>query len=113
MDSKLKRIYIPMSETAFYILFCLQSPQHGYGIGNAVKEMTSDEVVISPGTMYGTLSKMEKDGLIMLINEVEKRKIYEITDLGREILDIELRRIKRLYKNSIGDDYHGENNHKV
>lgn len=104
MDFKLKRIYMPMSETAFYILFCLQTPQHGYGIGQLVKEMTKNEVTISPGTMYGTLSKMEKDGLIQLQMEKEKRKIYEMTDLGEEILQIELKRIKRLYKNSIGGD---------
>ena len=40
MDSKIKRIYVPMTETGFYILFCLQKPQHGYGIGQMVKEMT-------------------------------------------------------------------------
>lgn len=107
MDEKLRRIYVPMSETAFYILFCLQEPQHGYGIGQAVKEMTRDEVNIGPGTMYGTLSKMEKDGLISLVNEVEKRKIYKSTDLGREILEIELKRIKRLYINSTGGEYNG------
>lgn len=105
MDSKLKRIYVPMSETAFYILFCLQKPQHGYGIGQEVKDMTCGEVIISPGTMYGTLSKMEKDGLIEFVSEEEKRKIYQITNLGKEILEIELKRIKRIYKNSIGDDY--------
>lgn len=98
MDSKLKRIYVPMSETAFYILYCLQVPKHGYGIGQEVKEMTQNEVSISPGTMYGTLSKMEKAGLIKFVAEEEKRKIYKITDLGKEILDIELRRIKRLYQ---------------
>lgn len=54
-------------------------------------------VSISPGTMYGTLSKMDKDGLIRFVGEEDKRKIYEITDLGREILLIELSRIKRLY----------------
>ena len=41
---------------------------------------------------------MEKDGLIRFIREEEKRKIYEITDLGREVLQIELKRIERLYK---------------
>ncbi len=50
--------------------------------------------------MYGTLSKMEKDGLISFIREEEKRKIYQITDLGRKVLDIELKRIERLYRNS-------------
>ena len=107
MDSKLRKIYVPMSETAFYILYSLQQPQHGYGIGQAVKEMTNDEVSISPGTMYGTLSKMEKDGLIDLLKEEDKRKIYHITDLGKEVLKIELSRIKRLYKNSIGEKYYG------
>ncbi|MBW9212442.1 MULTISPECIES: PadR family transcriptional regulator [Terrabacteria group] len=107
MDLKLKRIYIPMSETAFYILYCLQSYQHGYGIGQQVKKMTNSEVSISPGTMYGTLSKMEKDGLIQFIREENKRKLYLITDLGKEILNIELKRIKRLYQNSLGGEYHG------
>ena len=55
--------------------------------------------MISPGTMYGTLSKMENDGLISFIRR-GKRKIYQITDLGRKVLDIELKRIERLYRNS-------------
>ena len=43
---------------------------------------------------------MEKDGLISFVLEEEKRKIYQITDLGRKVLDIELKRIERLYRNS-------------
>lgn len=104
MNEKLRKIYNPMSETAFYILYCLQMPQHGYGISQRVKKMTGEEVTISPGTMYGTLSKMEKDGLIVFLKEEEKRKIYLMTDLGKEILDVELKRIKRLYKNSKGEN---------
>ena len=101
MDNKLKRIYVPMTETGFYILFCLQKPQHGYGLGLQVKKMTDGEVSICAGTMYGTLSKMEKDGLIAFFAEKEKRKLYQITPLGREILDLEIQRIKRLYRNSM------------
>ena len=48
---------------------------------------------------------MEKDGLIRFVSEVEKRKIYEITGLGSEILAIEIKRIKRIYINSIGGEY--------
>lgn len=92
-----------MTETGFYILFCLQEEMHGYNIGQKTKQMTGGEVTISPGTMYGTLSKMEKDGLIRFIREEEKRKMYRITDLGREILNIELHRIERLYQNSKGE----------
>ena len=105
MEDRIKRIYVPMTESGFYILYCLQSPQHGYGISQQVRKMTGGEVIISAGTMYGTLSKMEKDGLIRFYSEEEKRKLYQITDLGREILDIEIRRIERLYKNSKGEDY--------
>jgi DNA-binding PadR family transcriptional regulator len=99
MEDKIKRIYVPMTETGFYILFCLRTPQHGYGIGQQVKRMTGGEVTISPGTMYGTLSKMEKDGLIAFCREEDKRKLYQITPLGQEVLDTELRRIERLYRN--------------
>ncbi len=49
MDSKLKRVYVPMSETALYtVLFC-KSPSMDTGIGQEVKEMTKGESKISPG----------------------------------------------------------------
>ena len=98
MDQHIKKVYIPMTETAFYILFCLQKPNHGYGIVQMVEKMTEGAIRLAPGTMYGSLSKMEKDGVIKFIKEKDKRKIYEITELGLEILNIELNRIKRLYK---------------
>ena len=104
MDIKIKRKYLPMTETAFYILFSLQSPQHGYGISQHVKRITGGSVTISAGTMYGTLSKMEKDGLISFYREEDKRKLYQITELGKEILSLEIKRIERLYKNSKGED---------
>lgn len=102
MESKIKRIYSPMTESGFYILFCLQQPQHGYGISSRVRQMTGGELIIGAGTMYGTLSKMESDGLISFVREEEKRKLYQITELGREVLDLEIHRIERLYKNSKG-----------
>ena len=100
MEERIKRVYIPMTETGFYILFCLQKPNHGYGIVQLVEKLTNGEIHLAPGTMYGSLSKMEKDGLIRFVNEVEKRKIYEITDLGNEVLQLELKRIERLYTTS-------------
>lgn len=99
MTEKLRRVYVPMTETGFYILFCLREEMHGYSIGQRVKEMTDGAVTISAGTMYGTLSKMEKDGLIQFSREEEKRKLYRITELGEEILSLEIARIKRLYRN--------------
>ena len=103
MDSRIRRIYVPMTESGFYILYCLQTPQHGYGISQQVKKLTGGAVTLGAGTMYGTLSKMEKDGLIAFYNEEEKRKLYQLTGLGREVLELEIKRIERLYKNSKGE----------
>ncbi|MBQ1565280.1 MAG: PadR family transcriptional regulator [Clostridia bacterium] len=104
MNGKIKKVYVPMTESAFYILFCLQTPQHGYGISQQVKRLTGGAVTIGAGTMYGTLSKMEKDGLIRFYSEEDKRRLYRITELGREVLETEIKRIERLYKNSKGEN---------
>lgn len=89
-----------MTETSFYILFALQNERHGYNIMKYVKTLTEGEINLGAGTVYTSLSKMEKDKLITLIKTESNRKFYKITDLGREILDIEILRIERLYKNT-------------
>ena len=99
MDAHIRKVYIPMTETGFYILLCLREEAHGYNIIRKVEALTEGEIRISPGTMYGSLSKMEKDGLICFVREVEKRKIYRITELGRAVLELEMQRIERLYRN--------------
>ena len=99
MDTHIRKVYVPMTETGFYILLCLQEEMHGYNIVQKVEKMTEGEIRISPGTMYGSLGKMEKDGLIKFIKEEEKRKIYHITDLGQEVLELEKKRIMRLFRN--------------
>ncbi len=104
MNDKIRRIYVPMTESGFYILFCLQTPQHGYGISQQVRKLTGGAVTVGAGTMYGTLSKMEKDGLIRFYSEEDKRRLYRITELGREVLETEIKRIERLYKNSKGEN---------
>lgn len=103
MDAHTRKVYVPMTETGFYILYCLQKENHGYGIVQTVEKMTDGQIRLAPGTMYGSLSKMEKDGVIMLVREEDKRKIYRITQLGQEVLALEIKRIHRLY-NSIQEE---------
>lgn len=98
MDAHIRKVYVPMTETAFYILLCLKTPNHGYGIVQTVERLTEGAIKLAPGTMYGSLSKMEKDGLIRFVREEEKRRIYEITPLGTEVLELEMKRIERLYQ---------------
>lgn len=99
LDAHIRKVYVPMTETGFYILLCLRTEMHGYSIVRRVEKLTDGEIRLSPGTMYGSLSKMEKDGLIRFVREEEKRKLYVITPLGEEVLSLEMRRIGRLYRN--------------
>ena len=98
MNAQIKKVYVPMTETGFYILLCLRDTMHGYGIVQKVEALTQGEIKLSPGTMYGSLSKMEKDGLIHFVQEEDKRKLYRITELGNQVLELEIMRIERLYR---------------
>jgi len=104
LDKRIKRFYVPMTETSFYILLALQNEMHGYGIMQYVKELTDGEIVLGAGTVYTSLTKMEKDHLITLTRTENNRKFYIITELGREVLSLELKRIERLYKNITGGE---------
>jgi len=97
--AKLKNEYLPMSETAFYMLLSLSQVRHGYGIMQHVEELTDKRIRLGAGTVYGTLSRMEKDGLIRAVEEVERRKLYQITAVGNELLKAEAGRIRELYEN--------------
>lgn len=98
---KLIKNYIPMTETAFYILLALTSPRHGYGITKFVSELTDNRIRLGSGTVYGTLSKIQRDGMIEVYDDSDKRTVYVITDIGREILRREIERIKLIYRDAL------------
>ncbi|TFJ92447.1 PadR family transcriptional regulator [Lentibacillus salicampi] len=100
-QTKLMRSYIPMTETAFYILLSLTEPRHGYGIIKHVEHLTKGRIRLGSGTVYGTLTKMQRDGLITVFADEKRKKIYEITDPGRNIIKIEIDRLKELHENAL------------
>ncbi len=93
--------YLPMTETAYCILLSLKEPRHGYGIMQYVEEVTKGRIKIGPGTMYGTLSKLENEELIIQDREEDRKKIYRLNDKGRKVIELEIMRLKELVK--IGD----------
>lgn len=96
---KVRKRFIPMSETMFYILLSLREERHGYGIMQHVKELTNGRITLGAGTIYQSLQKLETDGLISSTREVDRKKLYLITDIGRQILSDEANRIRELYMN--------------
>lgn len=51
---------------------------------------------MGPGTLYGLLSKLEKEGLIELQGRQERRKPYALTEKGRQALRREYWRLQQL-----------------
>lgn len=95
---KLKREYLPMTETAYCILLSLVDKRHGYGIMQHVESLTKGRIKLGAGTLYGSLSRMEKDRLIAAAGEEERRKLYLVTELGAALLKLEIERLKELYQ---------------
>ncbi|MGD6944287.1 PadR family transcriptional regulator [Cytobacillus gottheilii] len=98
-EEKILKKYLPMTETAAYILFSFMEVRHGYDVIQHVEKLTNGRIKLGAGTMYGTITKLERDGIIQFLYEDQKRKYYQITDIGRYILQQEARRIKELYHN--------------
>ena len=92
----------PMSEAMYYILLSLQQPAHGYGMIQRVKGLSAGRVVLGPGTLYGVLNRMKKDGWITLTAEDDRRKIYSITTLGQAALQAEYQRIRQMVLDGAG-----------
>ena len=86
----------PMTEAMYYILLALLKPGHGYGMMRRIRELSGGRLEMGPGTLYGVLSRMSREGLIVLTGEEGRRKNYAITAAGREALLGEYRRLKRL-----------------
>lgn len=101
---KIIKSYIPMSETAYYILLSLNEPRHGYGIIKFVEELTKRRIVLGSGTVYGTLGKMSKDRLISIYDDKDRRTVYRITDDGKALLLFEIDRLKKVYENTISQE---------
>ena len=91
----------PMSESYYYILLCLsKGANHGYGIMQMTEKLSDGDVTIGSGTMYGATSNMMKKGWIKEImsdiSGIERKRLYSLTEEGREALHNEIKRLKRM-----------------
>lgn len=94
--SKYIHKYLPLTESTAYILLALSEPLHGYGVMQKVETMSEGTVAIGPGTLYGAFSTLEKEGLIVKTGEEDRRKLYTLTDKGKQVLKEHIRRLEIL-----------------
>ncbi|MCU0639648.1 MAG: PadR family transcriptional regulator [Candidatus Krumholzibacteria bacterium] len=91
--------YLPLTESTAYILLALNEPLHGYGVMQKVKVISENTVNIGPGTLYGAFSSLEEQGMIVKAGETDRRKMYVVTEKGRQALGEHIRRLEILVKN--------------
>jgi DNA-binding PadR family transcriptional regulator len=96
--------FLPLTPAIFHILLALADrDRHGYGIMQEVKARTDNQVHLRPGTLYGAIKRMLKDGLIEETDERidptlndERRRYYRLTDFGRQVARAEAERLAQL-----------------
>ena len=86
----------PMTEAMYYVLLALLEPGHGYRLMGEVEKVSGGRVKMGPGTLYGVLTRMKNEGLILLTEDDGRRKVYRITPAGKTALVREYQRLKAM-----------------
>ena len=98
------RNYTPLTPAVLYILMALSdSEKHGYAIMKQVETDSENKVSMGPGTLYGSLKRMLESGLVAECDKKidpnmddQRRIYYKITGLGKQALEAELERYRRV-----------------
>ena len=53
-----------LTESTYYILLSLWTPQHGYGIMQQTEQLSGERVRLAAGTLYGALNALCEKGWI-------------------------------------------------
>ena len=96
----------PLTPAVLHILLALSTEErHGYGIMKQVKADSRGKVNMGPGTLYGSIGRMIKAGLIHESDKKmdqamddERRIYYQITGHGRQALTAELERYREVVR---------------
>ena len=106
MPRKSPESFLPLKSNWFHILISLAGgEQHGYGIMQEVLERSDGKVRLWPATLYGSLTKLIENGLIVESGERPapefddaRRRYYKLTPLGQKVLDLESQRLRDLVR---------------
>jgi DNA-binding PadR family transcriptional regulator len=93
--------FLPLTPAVFNILLALaDGEKHGYAIMLEVEANTDGKVKMGPGTLYGSIKRMLKAGMIEESDERpdpelddQRRRYYTLSGLGRRVLEAEALRL--------------------
>ncbi|MCI8549045.1 MAG: helix-turn-helix transcriptional regulator [Lachnospiraceae bacterium] len=93
--------YGPMTETTYYTLLAVMEPRHGYAIMQFVGKLTKGRIRLGTGTLYTMTGRLSEDGLISIVSQENGKKTYQITETGREIMELETERLRHQLQNGL------------
>ena len=90
-------LLLPLSPAMFYVLVALADGRtHGYAILKEVEQLTSGEVRLSTGTLYGIIKRLLADGLVHeQSTDDPRRRAYQLTSFGRDVAKAEAMRLEQ------------------
>jgi len=102
-DNSGNRVELLQGTLDMLILRTLQwGPQHGHGVGQAIRRSSADLLQIERGSLYPALHRLEAQGLIASewkASELNRRaKYYRLTAAGKKQLASEQSKWKMLVK---------------
>lgn len=94
--------HLPLTPAVFHILLALADRErHGYAIMQEVEETTDGRVPMGAGTLYGSIKRLLRAGLIEESNERpdpaiddRRRRYYRLSELGRRVAVAEASRLE-------------------
>ena len=95
---------IRITPTFFFLLLTLvDGARHGYSMAQEVSEHSDGAIKLGPGSLYWSLGRLADVGLIEEVasnqaaNSVdERRRYYQLTDLGRTVLKRETETLSKV-----------------
>jgi DNA-binding PadR family transcriptional regulator len=101
------RTHVPLRPAMLHILATLaEGARHGYAVKKEVEARTKGVVRLGPGTLYETLERLESRGLVREVRskgegvDHAQRRYYELTRLGRRVLEFEMSRLSSLVEDT-------------
>jgi DNA-binding PadR family transcriptional regulator len=84
--------------TYFILASLLDERRHGYDIIRQAARLSSGDVRLAAGTLYGALDRLLKAGMVDVVGEEivdgRARRYYALTELGRRELQAEAERLR-------------------
>jgi DNA-binding PadR family transcriptional regulator len=95
---------LPLTPVVLHILLALvDGDRHGYAIAQEVERLTDGTLRLGPGTLYGSIRRLQAAGLIEESTAervpdpgTERRRYYRLLPHGRQALELELGRLARV-----------------